>query len=63
MNHTKTIISIGQLLEITPYSRKQIMAALTNYDEKSKKPTQTYQVMTKAFNEKIPMISVIMKNK
>jgi hypothetical protein len=38
------------------------MAALT-HDEKSKKPTQTYQVTAKAFDEEMPMISIIVKNR
>ena len=62
MNHTKANISIGQLLEIAPYCKKQIMAAITN-DEKLKEPTQPYQVTAKPFDEEMPMISVIVKNR
>jgi hypothetical protein len=32
-------------------------------EEKSKEPTQTYQVTAKAFDEEMPMISVIVKNR
>ena len=53
---------MGQLLEIVPYCKKQIMAALT-HDEKSKDPTQTYQVTAKAFDEEMPMTSVIVRNR
>ena len=60
MNHTKANISIGQLLEIAPYCKKQIMAALTN-DEKLEESAQTYQVTAKTFDEKMPMISIIVK--
>jgi hypothetical protein len=63
MNHTKTNISIGQLLEITPYCRKQVMAALTSQEGMSERSASTYQVTTKAFDEEMPMITVIMKNK
>ena len=63
MNHTETNISIGQLLEIAPYCKKRVMAALTSQEEESEKPTSTSQVTTKAFNEKMPMILVIVKNK
>ena len=38
------------------------MVASTN-DEKSKQPTQIYQVTAKAFDEVMPMISIIVKNK
>jgi hypothetical protein len=38
------------------------MAALT-HDEKSKEPTQTYQITTKAIDERMPMISVIVKKR
>ena len=38
------------------------MAALAN-DEKAEEPTQTYQVTAKAFDEEMPMISVILKKK
>ena len=62
MNHTKANISIGQLLEIAPYCKKQIMAALA-HEEKLKEPTQLYQVTAKAFDEEMPMISVIVKNR
>jgi hypothetical protein len=62
MNHTKTNISVGQLLKITPYCKKRIMEALA-YEEKSKEPTQTYQITAKAFDEEMPMISVIVKNR
>ena len=62
MNHTKANISIGQLLEIAPYCRKRIMAAFTNED-KLEEPTQTYHVTAKAFDEEMPMISVVVKNK
>ena len=50
------------MLEIAPYCKKRIMAALT-HDEKLKEPTQTYQVTAKAFDEEMPMISVIVKNR
>jgi hypothetical protein len=62
MNQTKANISIRQLLEIAPYCKKRIMAALA-HEEKSKEPTQTYQVMAKAFDEEMPMIFVIVKNR
>ena len=62
MNHTKTNISIRQLLEIAHCCKKQIMAALTT-DEKSEEPTQTYQGTAKTFDEIMPMISIIVKNK
>ena len=62
MNHTKANISIGQLLEIAPYCKKRIMAALGN-DEEPEEPTQAYQVTAKAFDEEMPMISVIVKNR
>ena len=63
MNHTKDNISIGQLLEIAPYCRKRVMATLTSQERTSEKPTSTYQVTAKAFDEEMPMISVIVKNK
>ena len=56
MNHTKTNILIGQLLEITPYCKKRIIVALTSQEEKFENPTNTYQVTTKAFDKEMPMI-------
>jgi hypothetical protein len=63
MNHTRANISIGQLLEIAPYCKKRVMAALTSQEEETEKPTSTYHVTTKAFDEEMPMISVIVKNR
>jgi hypothetical protein len=63
MNHTRANISIGKLLEITPYCKKRVMVALTIQKETSERPTSTYQVTAKAFDEEMPMISLIMKNR
>ena len=63
MNHTKASISIGQLLEVAPYCRKRIMAALTSQERTSERPTSTYQVTAKTFDEEMPMVWVIMKTK
>ena len=40
-----------------------MMAAFTSQGEELKKPTATYQVKANAFEEKMPMISVVVKNK
>ena len=39
------------------------MVAFTGQYEKLEKPTNTYQVATKAFDKEMPMISIIVKNK
>ena len=50
------------MLKIAPYCKKKIITALT-HDEKLKELTQTYQVTAKAFDEEMPMISLIVKNR
>ena len=62
MNHTKANISIGQLLEIAPYCKKRVMAALNSQEDELEKPASSYQVTTKAFDEEMPMISIIIKS-
>ena len=61
---TKANISVGQLLEIAPYCRKRIMAALQEEEEESAVgPPHSYHVKAQDYDEEMPMITVVTKNK
>ena len=61
---TKANISVGQLLEIVPNCRKRIMAALQEEEEESAVgPPHSYHVKAQDYDEEMPMITVVTKNR
>jgi hypothetical protein len=58
LDSTQANITIGQLLEIAPYCKREVMEAIYTNERDEREVPQTYLVATKTFDEEMPIIAV-----
>jgi len=62
LKQTKANITVGQLLELAPYCKQQVMEAFISTSLTLDKPTEVYHVKTQDFDIEMPVITTHIKH-